>query len=113
MKTRILLAFSGLLLLACTKERLSNACLEDHPAEQVVWMKKIISSLEQSPYCNAVSRYQYRGQTVFVIGTCEPNFNSVNQIYDCEGNLLCGWGDSQCPDFAEQAHFERIVWRAK
>lgn len=112
MKAHLLIGLSGFLLIACTKERLLNACAADCPAEQVDWLKRKITSLEQSPYCNAISRYSYQGKMVFVVGTCEPNFNSINQIYDCEGNLLCGWGDTQCPDFAEQAHFERFVWRS-
>jgi hypothetical protein len=102
----------GLLLTACHKERLVDACKEKRPTETVIWLKQKVADLEKSPYCHAIRQFDFHGRKVFVVGTCEPNFHSVDQIYDCKGNLVCGWGDPHCPDFATQARFEKSIWRS-
>ncbi|MES2733018.1 MAG: hypothetical protein V4714_14815 [Bacteroidota bacterium] len=102
-----------LFLASCSKEELVNACTTENPAEKVIWLKKKVNLLEKSPYCNTIRQFNYHGQTVFVVGTCEPNFNSIDQIYDCQGNLVCGWGDQQCPDFEKEAKFEKVIWPSK
>ena len=97
---------------ACNKEKLVDACALENPAESAAWVRQKVAELRKSPYCHAITRYGYRGQTVFVVGTCEPNANSVDQVYDCEGNLVCGWGDGQCPDFGQQAKSEKLIWES-
>jgi hypothetical protein len=112
MKTASPFFLALLVLTACHKEKLVDACTAEKPVENVIWLKQKVADLENSPYCHSIRMFNYHGRKVFVAGTCEPNFNSIDQIYDCEGNLICGWGDPQCPDFTTEAKFEKFIWRS-
>jgi hypothetical protein len=112
MKISISLFILFALLSSCNKEQLVDACHVDNPTEKVIWLKEKVAQLEKSLYCQSIRQFSYQGQKVFVVGTCEPNFNSVDQIYDCEGNLICGWGDPKCPQFEAEAQFEKLLWRS-
>jgi hypothetical protein len=83
----ILLVLTGLMTAACEKSS-SEFCGGDRPEKTLTWLKEEIDLRSSSPYCQSISRSTYRNQTVFIFTFCDPNVNSIPQLYDCDGNLL-------------------------
>lgn len=82
----IILLFTGIYS-ACEKST-SELCGGDQPDKNLPWLKNEIETLSSSPFCNSISRSTYRNQTVFIFSICEPNVDSIPQLYTCDGKKL-------------------------
>ena len=83
------------------------------------WLKVLIDELKAESVANPpaqIIQYTYNGATVYYLPPKCCDIMSV--LYDVEGNVLCspdggltGEGDGRCPDFAETATEEVVIWR--
>jgi hypothetical protein len=99
-----------LTLIACEEEQPQMTCLVADPVQNLAWLNAKVQELEKSPYCQYVSRGSLRGNTVFLIGLCEPAISSIDAVYDCDGNLICYGSDDSCPDFYKEVKDLTPVW---
>lgn len=63
----------------------NEVCGGSSPVENLAWLKKLTTELENSPFCHNISRAGYKGQTVYILANCSPNVSSVLTLYDCLG----------------------------
>ena len=82
----IILLFTGIYS-ACEKSA-SELCGGDEPDKNLPWLKNEIERLNTTPFCNSISRSTYKNQTVFIFSICEPNVDSIPQLYTCDGKKL-------------------------
>ncbi|WP_207433024.1 DUF6970 domain-containing protein [Sabulibacter ruber] len=111
MKT--LYAFCLLCLVAftsCEEEQVNRTCLVENPVQNIGWLRTRVLDLQKSEYCQFVKTGTLRGNTVFVLGNCAPGINSIDSVYDCDGNLLCYGGDETCPNFFEEVKNLKTIW---
>lgn len=100
-----------LILPACRKEELKGLppCI-----------RKKIQAFQWLPGANQpreVHAYVYHGRTVYAFGSacCDQ----LNKVYDGACNYICapsggftGQGDGRCTDFAANARYVGLVWKA-
>ena len=82
----IILLFTGIYS-ACEKSA-SELCGGDEPDKNLPWLKNEIERLNTTPFCHSISRSTYKNQTVFIFSICEPNVDSIPQLYTCDGKKL-------------------------
>jgi hypothetical protein len=79
------------------------------------WLTQIIEDAQESPQKAEVIRYKYNGQTVYNINTCLDCADSMAQVYNCSGDVICQFGGiagfNTCPDFEEKATNKKVIWR--
>ncbi|ALI99417.1 DUF6970 domain-containing protein [Rufibacter tibetensis] len=110
---RSLYAFCLLCLIAftsCEEEQVYKTCVVENPVQELEWLRVKVSELQKSEYCQFVQTGNFKGRTVFVVGNCDPLINSINSVYDCDGNLLCYGGDETCPNFQQEVKDVKLVW---
>ncbi len=83
------------------------------------FVQKMIERFQSSPPENpprTVTRYDYKGQTVFYVSA--PCCDHMSELYTSDGKLLCapdggitGRGDGKCTDFATAKKGELVVWQ--
>lgn len=116
MKTIFAMAF---LLLANTAFQCETGPLpipeESGYCTNVDWLRAIIESAEQSSTKAEVIRYQYKGETVYLIDTCKGCADSMAQVYNCSGEVICQFGGiagfNTCPDFEGTATNKKVIWK--
>jgi hypothetical protein len=78
----------------------------------VDWMKPII---EQASNKTEVIRYKYNGETVYYINTCVDCADSMGEVYNCYGEVICKFGGiagfNTCPDFKTTATEKKLIWK--
>lgn len=84
----------------------SLGCQSDNALEQVPWLKEKVSDLtkesaqfkcsEKEGGCFYIARGDVNGETIFEVGNCCPNMNSVPAFFKCDGKSFCDAGDSDC-----------------
>lgn len=89
------------------------------PDTPPTWLGAVIAQLQNGPVANpplAITRYVYRGQTVYFVPQRCCDIPSV--LYSDAGSVIChpdggitGRGDGQCPDFFALRRDDHIVWR--
>lgn len=61
-----------------------------------------------------IAQYYYKGQTVILIDDCSNCSDAMQEVYDCNGNVLCQFGGiaglNTCPDFESKARFVRTLF---
>lgn len=82
----------------------------------VDWLKPIV---EQASIENAnkteIIRYKYKGEIVYYINTCVDCADSMVEIYNCYGEVICQFGGiaglNTCPDFEDTATEKKLIWK--
>ncbi|RNI33172.1 hypothetical protein EFA69_01775 [Rufibacter immobilis] len=97
-------------LSGCEEEVLYKACVVSEPTQNIEWLRRRVQELQKSEYCQAVQTGNLNGRTVFVLRNCDPAVNSIDAVYDCDGNLLCYAGDDTCPNFSKEVRELRVIW---
>jgi hypothetical protein len=89
-----MISFTLLLMFSCNKDAVveTNTCKVSNPVENLPWLKSRINLiLTSNP---DVSKYQYisiaeyKGETVFIFGNCNPLVISDFQVYSCSNVFL-------------------------
>ncbi len=97
---------------ACRNEDSSprqDTCSVNNPAQDLPWLKEKVEALrEQESSYEYIQQATYRGQTVFLFGSCCPNCNTVAPVYNCQGELVCTLYSNECPDLSDEVK-ERIT----
>ena len=83
--------------------------------EDTAWLQTIIENAQQNTSKAAVLRYRYQGQTVYHINTCIDCADSMAQVYNCAGEVICQFGGiaglNTCPDFDDTATNREVIWK--
>jgi hypothetical protein len=82
----IMAIVSSAMLFSCEKESNSNSKVSN-PAEEIVWLKEAIDDIKQDEYAY-YAMANYKGDTVFYYGNCNPVINYVSVIQNCKGEKL-------------------------
>jgi|GEM_PF-5953644 len=82
-----------------------NPCVVNDPIQELAWL---------SDFPNyTIFQYEYQGAPVFLIETCGDITVDGNlvELYDCEGNWLCGYGGDSppCDDYFDNITFVKTV----
>lgn len=100
----------SLLAASCQNEEVKNNsssdCQSDNALEQMAWLKEKVNNLtkesaqfkcsEKESGCFYIARGDINGETIFEVGNCCPNMNSVPAFFKCDGTLFCNAGDIDC-----------------
>lgn len=80
-----------IILISCEKDKsnepIKNTCNVSYPAEEIAWLKAAIDNVKHSEY-SYYSMANYKGETVFYYGNCDPAGNSFSIIRNCNGDSL-------------------------
>ena len=78
----------------------------------VDWLKSI---REQASNKTEIIRYKYKGETVYYINTCVGCADSMGEVYNCSGQVICQFGGiagfNTCPDFYDVATDKVVTWK--
>ncbi len=64
-----------------------NKCNVTNPAEEIAWLKEAIDNVKQDVYSYYVMA-NYKGETVFYYGNCNPAANYSSIVQNCSGENL-------------------------
>jgi hypothetical protein len=85
-------------LFSCDKDENTNSkknnCNVSNPAEEIGWLKDAIDNVKQDEY-SYYAMANYKGETVFYYGNCNPAANYVSIIRNCSGENLGYTNDLQ------------------
>lgn len=92
MLTAILVMF----VFSCSQDNTTptnvNTCKVTNPAQDLPWLKSRIGGILTSDPALAKYQYvqqaQYRKNTVFIFGSCDPSSFSTFPVYSCENKML-------------------------
>ncbi|WP_205501614.1 DUF6970 domain-containing protein [Rufibacter psychrotolerans] len=97
-------------LTSCEEEPEERTCLVANPVQNMGWLRTRVQGLQQSEYCQFVKVGTLQGSTVYVLGNCAAGINSIDSVFDCDGNLLCYGGDETCPNFSKEVKNLKTIW---
>jgi len=93
-----------LVFFSCEKEDSeSNACNVSDPAEELLWLKSILTDLSEFDYIMVAN---YKGSTVFYNGNCNPVVNYVSVVYNCDGDVI-----ANTYDIRGELSNDRLLWK--
>ena len=113
--------FISLLLIICL---ISTAFQCDSPApgdaegtstcNNSDWLNTTIANAKQNGNKGEIIRYQYNGETVYLVDLCIGCADDMAVVYSCNGETRCQFGGiaglNTCPDFADKATDKKIIW---
>lgn len=94
----------------------SSTSISDESAycSNIKWLVDIIEDAKQNASKAEVIRYKYNGETVYYINTCKDCADSMAQVHNCSGEVICQFGGvagfNTCPDFESTATAKKVVW---
>lgn len=97
------------LICGCTPKDQDMVCGVTHPLEELYWLHDLKQYFEQrmTPAGSQIVQYTYNGETVFWVDDCYRCSDGMQQVYNCEGDVICQFGGiagvNTCPDFFEMA----------
>ena len=115
MKT-FLYFFLMALILSCKPN--SSLQKKAKSVEELPWIKEQIASFKKNPFPSksAITTYQHKGKTVYLIESCYECPDAVSLLYNSKKEKLCTFGGmiantNNCPDFFEEATDKKIIWK--
>ncbi len=87
------------------KESINNKCNVSNPAEELEWLKDKIDNVEEDQYSYFVMA-NYKGETVFYYGNCDPLINYISVVMNCSGENI-----GYTYDLAEELTDRTILWK--
>ena len=107
----ILLAFS---LSACEKNILPEGyCQNSEQASEQDWLNKKIRSYKRNGTSAEIFTAKLGTQPVIIINTCPGCADTMDAIYNCEGEQICTVGGisgaNTCSDYGEFSDIE-LIW---
>lgn len=83
----------------------NNKCNVSNPTEDLVWLKEAIDEVKEDEFSYYVMA-NYKGETVFYYGNCDPTINYASFIQNCNGENIGNTNDLQ-----DELSDETIVWK--
>jgi hypothetical protein len=78
-------------------------------------IESIIATARNTDQKTLIELYEYEGNYVYSVNTCVDCADSMTEIYECDGEVICRFGGiagfNTCPDFCQVARLIRIVFR--
>lgn len=113
-----LFLFSVLFLTSCpiNDEVFNNSCDVQNPIENLVWLKEIKTSFEQSSSATkrSIIQYKFKNKIVFLVDSCNNCPDNLTTLYNCEGVKICEFGGiaglNTCSGFDKEAKNKIILW---
>jgi len=105
----ILIAFT--VMFSCKKDS-DNTCNVSNPVEDLTWIKNTIDdlkSLQDGGMYSYISMAKYKGETVFLLGYCNPAANWVTPVYNCSGDSLGIIGEISQEDITDM----EVIWKSE
>ncbi|MCL6295784.1 hypothetical protein [Jejuia spongiicola] len=113
----ILSALIFFIVLSCNNndDGISNTCNVANPVEDFAWLKEKVLDIEQSTQVDEfyISQAIYEGETVFIVGNCCANCNSVLPVYNCEGERINILGCSEEFINFNILNRDTVIWNSK
>lgn len=106
-----------IILISCNKDTstptVKNTCNVTNPAKDLPWLKSRIDVLLISDQSTINYQYvlqaEYRGETVFIFGNCDPASFAVFPVYNCTNVQLGNVG--QIP--ADSLQHKTTLWKSQ
>jgi hypothetical protein len=108
---QIVILIAITILFSCKKES-DKTCDVSNPEEDLVWLKDTINDLKAQPdggMYSYVSMAKYNGETVFLIGYCNPLANYVIPVLNCSGEGLGIIGEISQDKLSDQ----QVIWKSE
>ena len=92
-----------------------QSCI-NNPLEELQWLNNIKIAMEQNMNSlrSQIIQYVYNGECVYSINHCINCSDSMTQIYNTQGEVVCEFGGiaglNTCPDFYETATNKRYLF---
>lgn len=84
---------------------------ESKYCSDVSWLKDIVEPISSK---TEVVRYKYKEETVYLINTCVDCADTMDQVYNCSGQVICQFGGiagfNTCPDFFDVVTDKKVIW---
>ncbi len=107
----MLVLVSVLGLVGC-REDVNKTCNAKNP-QDLPWLRRIIDENQSNRHGAEITRYTYKGKSVFLVDLCKQCDDGLSNVYNCEGEVICRFGGiaglNTCPDFSEPAAGE-VIW---
>lgn len=88
-------------------------CNTENPLEDIDWLNELKESLENNNWQSLIIEYKYKGEDVFYVDPCYNCPDGMSTVYNCEGDVLCGFGGiagiNTCPDFFSEATDSAVI----
>lgn len=94
-----------LLVASCKEEEPEKTpCYVSDPIEELVWLKQMITHLSDYDFIMIAN---YKGETVFYNGNCNPAANFFSVVYNWQGVLIASTNDVR-----NDLSNERLLWQS-
>ncbi len=105
------------IILSCNNndDGLNNTCNVANPIEDFTWLKEKILDIEQSSQVDEfyISQATYKGETVFIVGNCCANCNTIFPVYNCKGERINILGCSEAFINFSILNRDTVIWSSK
>jgi len=113
-KILLFATFISLMAFSCEKEEMpGNTCGVNNPLKELSWLKSYIQRQEQNYPDIAkylyIAQAEYNGQAVFLYYNCNPLYDTIVPVYNCQGELLFYLG--QEPEKGAGIKNEKVIWK--
>ncbi|MDO5979759.1 hypothetical protein [Flavivirga spongiicola] len=107
-----------LTILSCNNDDdFRNTCNVINPIEDLSWLKAKIAEFEKenSDFLKFLyfSQTKYNEQTVYVLGDCCPNCNTVFLVYNCAGTNIGTLGNGDGYITSDILNSGTIIWKSE
>jgi len=90
-------------IVSCEKEESNDSCNVSNPTEELAWLKTMINDFSDYEY---IMSADYKGETVFCYGNCNPAANYIPAVYNCLGDVI-----GNANDIGDELSDFRLVWK--
>jgi hypothetical protein len=73
---------------SCNKKEIITVCGVENPGENIEWLNSMTKGL----ICDDIYKYIFEGKEYIVISSGTTASDLIDNVYDCEGTLLCSHG---------------------
>ena len=98
----------------CESDQLDIYCPSNNETDDS-WLERTVRSLRYSDSKAEIYYYEYHGEAVFSVNSCVDCADTMTNVYNCEGMEICRFGGiagfNTCPDFAQEAKNEKLIWK--
>ena len=93
-------------IISCGKEKSeNNVCNVSNPVEELVWLKTMTNNLSEYDFIMIAN---YKGETIFYRGNCNPLANYVSSAYKCNGDVI-----GYVNDIRSEISGDKLLWKHK
>lgn len=106
-----------MLIFSCEKDKYENTCGVDNPVTELTWLKDQIAYIEQMNPEDSKYYYfrmaSYENKTVFIPGNCNPVFDMVFIVLDCDGERIGIIGNGEGYISYNQLTDQAVIWQSE